>query len=130
MKSFWWKCQTNNASDECKKRSEEGKSQRSGEQAAPEMRWISSPLWEGVQADGAAWQSPASGSWCHAWKSGESSLSWGKRFVPLSALPTQKIAYSTLSVKLWRLPFMDLEISLMLPPLLAKHGYFPGAKDR
>lgn len=43
------------ASDDYRKRSEEGTPQRSGEEATPEACWISSPLWEGVQAEQAIW---------------------------------------------------------------------------
>lgn len=55
MKRFGWKCWVNNASDDYKKRSEEGTSQRNGEDATPKALWISSSLWEGVQAERAIW---------------------------------------------------------------------------
>lgn len=73
-------------------------------------------------------QSPGSGNGCHAWNSGKPSLGWSERFGPQSALPTQKIAYSTLSVKLWRPPFMDLEIGLHVSACACQAQIFPRGK--
>lgn len=72
--------------------------------------------------------SPGSGNWCHAWTSGKPSLGWSERCGPSSALPTQKIAYSTLSVKLWRPPFMDLEIGLRVSACACQAQIFPRGK--
>lgn len=40
--SFWWKCQVSDGSNENKKQSEKGRSQRNGEEATAETWWISS----------------------------------------------------------------------------------------
>lgn len=91
-----------------------------------ESWWISSSLGGGGQ--GAQWDSPRSGSWCPVWKSGKLSLSWSERLGPQSALPTQKMASSTLSVKLQRPPFMDLEISLHVSAFACQAQIFQGQK--
>lgn len=114
MKSFWWKCQVINGSNEPRKRSGEGKSQRDGEDAprglldqqplAGRGRWVRAGRER--DADGAL----EVGTGVMPGTPGR--LTWLQRLWPPSALPTQKIAYSTLSVKLWRPPFMDLEVGL------------------
>lgn len=73
-------------------------------------------------------RSPGSENWCLACNSGKSSLGWSERFGPTSALLTQKIAYSTLSVKLWRPPFMDLEISLRVSTFACRADISQGQK--
>lgn len=128
MKSFWWKCQVNNVSEGYKKRSEEGTSRRNGRKLSSDLMDQHSLGEGGWCRQGRRWDSPGSGSWCPAWKSGKLSLSWSERLGPQSALPTQKIASSTLSVKLQRPPFMDLEISLHVSAFACQAQLFPRGK--
>lgn len=75
--------------------------------------------------------SPGHGSWCQAWNSEKGSLGWSERFGLGSALSTQIITYATLLAKLWRPPFMDLEISLYVSAFACQAQIFPrGKKDR
>lgn len=69
--------------------------------------------------------SPGCGSWCQAWNSEKPSVGWSERFGLESALSTPIITYATLLGKLWRPPFMDLEISLYISASACRAQIFP-----
>lgn len=55
-------------------------------------------------------------------------LGWSESFGLESTLSTQIITYATLLVKLWRAPFMDLEISLYISAFACQAQIFPRGK--
>lgn len=135
MKSFGWKCQVNNVSEEYKKRSEEGTSRRNG-------RKLSSDLMDQQLLGGGG----VGGGW-GAGKGGNVTVPE----VGADVLPGNPGSYHSAGAKDWghslhcpprkllprpcRLSSRDLplwiwKLACMFPPLLAKHGYFPGAKGR
>lgn len=115
VKSIGWKCQVNDASNEVE--SEEwGRS-------CPETWWISSALWGGGQ--------PGRGSsvdrvpCLELW---EVITRLEQKIWAEVCILTQIIASSNLSVKLWRPPFMDLEISLCVSAFACQAQIFPRGK--